>query len=182
MYSLSSRLNAIFACFVMIMAALTIVLFLSTFLKPYQNTASIVVPIFGVRKTVDHTQDHAYRDLGLLAFNLNVNLTNLFDWNVKQLFVYLIAEYKSKYNELNQVILWDNIIRRNDSHIINIQRSPPKYYFYDDGTGLIKNKNVTLTLGYNLIPNSGLLFNYVSHGNYRIQFSNEYNDYNEHSD
>ena len=37
-------------------------------------------------------------DLGFLNFDLETDLTPLFNWNVKQLFLYLTAEYKTKQN------------------------------------------------------------------------------------
>lgn len=33
----------------------------------------------------------------------HAHLTSLFNWNVKQLFVYMTAEYETPTNELNQV-------------------------------------------------------------------------------
>lgn len=37
-------------------------------------------------------------DLGFLNFNLEADLEYLFNWNVKQLFLYLTAEYESEDN------------------------------------------------------------------------------------
>lgn len=37
-------------------------------------------------------------DLAFLNFNLNADLEPLFNWNVKQLFLYLTAEYQTKQN------------------------------------------------------------------------------------
>ena len=42
-------------------------------------------------------------DLGVLRFDLSADMSPVFNWNVKQLFVYLIAEYTSKKHEVNQV-------------------------------------------------------------------------------
>ena len=42
-------------------------------------------------------------DLGVLRFDLTADLTPVFNWNVKQLFLYLIAEYTSEKHEVNQV-------------------------------------------------------------------------------
>lgn len=54
------------------------------------------VPNYGASKEV--------QDLGYLTFDLQTDLSGLFNWNVKQLFLYLTAEYKTEANELNQVI------------------------------------------------------------------------------
>ena len=40
-----------------------------------------------------------------MNFDLEVDLNPVFNWNVKQLFVYLAAEYETKKNEMNQVSL-----------------------------------------------------------------------------
>ena len=37
-------------------------------------------------------------DLGLFNIDLNVDLEPLFNWNVKQLFLYLTAEFETKQN------------------------------------------------------------------------------------
>jgi signal peptidase complex subunit 3 len=37
-------------------------------------------------------------DLGFFNFDLDVDLEPLFNWNVKQLFLYLTAEYQTKQN------------------------------------------------------------------------------------
>ncbi len=37
-------------------------------------------------------------DLGFFNFDLETDLTPLFNWNVKQLFLYLTAEYETKNN------------------------------------------------------------------------------------
>ena len=37
-------------------------------------------------------------------------MRSVFNWNVKQLFVYVTAEYETEANTLNQVVVWDQII------------------------------------------------------------------------
>ena len=40
-------------------------------------------------------------DLGYLTFDLKVDLEPLFNWNVKQLFLYLSAEYSTPKNKVS---------------------------------------------------------------------------------
>ena len=42
-------------------------------------------------------------DLGYLTFDLKVDLEPLFNWNVKQLFLYLSAEYSTPKNKVDLV-------------------------------------------------------------------------------
>ena len=46
----------------------------------------------------EFTNGKKKNDLGFLNFDLNVDLGPLFNWNVKQLFLYLTAEYETKQN------------------------------------------------------------------------------------
>lgn len=58
------------------------------------------------RKSVpDYTVSKEELDLGVITFDIDANLTEVFDWNVKQLFLYLAAEYETKSNKVNQVRL-----------------------------------------------------------------------------
>lgn len=51
----------------------------------------------------DFSASREKNDLGFLTFDLKTDLTDIFNWNVKQLFMYLTAEYVTKNNVLNQV-------------------------------------------------------------------------------
>lgn len=75
-------------------------------------------------------------DLGFLNFDLETDLTPLFNWNVKQLFLYLTAEYKTKSNALNQVVLWDKIVLKGENYKLDYKGAKTKYYLWDDGDGL----------------------------------------------
>lgn len=44
----------------------------------------------------------------------NTDLTPLFDWNTKQLFLYIDAEYTSADGTQNTVVVWDRIVRRRE--------------------------------------------------------------------
>lgn len=37
---------------------------------------------------------------------------------------------------LNQVVLWDKIILRGESTMLNLRDMKSKYFFFDDGNGL----------------------------------------------
>eukprot|EP00058_Branchiostoma_floridae_P025944 XP_002611434.1 hypothetical protein BRAFLDRAFT_117221 [Branchiostoma floridae] len=102
------------------------------------------------------------------------HLQHLFNWNMKQLFLYLTAEYTTPYNKLNQVVLWDKIIRRGENARLDYRSLHSKYYFFDDGKGLRGNQNVTLTLSWNVIPNAGTLPRISGVGSKTFQFPDEY--------
>ncbi|XP_002736991.1 signal peptidase complex subunit 3-like [Saccoglossus kowalevskii] len=170
-----SRLNTIFAFTLSVMAALTFGCFLSTAFKENKTAVDIGTTKAVVKNVPNFAASTRDRnDLGQIAFDLHTELSSLFNWNTKQLFLYLTAEYETKSNKLNQVVLWDKIIRRGETTKLDFKSMNTKYYFFDDGNGLKGNQNVTLTLSWNVIPNAGTLPRIQGEGSYIIQFPDEY--------
>uniref|UniRef100_A0A023FCI0 Signal peptidase complex subunit 3 n=3 Tax=Triatoma infestans TaxID=30076 RepID=A0A023FCI0_TRIIF len=174
MHSLLSRGNAIVAYTLSLLACLTFLCFLSTLFVDYTANSSINTVKVVVKNVPDYSASREKCDLGFITFDLQANLTNLFNWNVKQLFLYLTAEYSTGNNILSQVVLWDKIILRGENAVLDFKSMNTKYYFWDDGNGLKGNPNVTLTLSWNIIPNAGLLPSLVANGRHSFSFPSEY--------
>ncbi|KAK7097321.1 signal peptidase complex subunit 3-like [Littorina saxatilis] len=169
-----SRLNTIFAFTLSVMAALTFCCFLTTAFNSHKSKIDIGTSKVTVKNVPDYSADRERSDLGFVVFDMSADLTPLFNWNVKQLFLYLTAEYKTADNVLNQVVLWDKIIVRGENAILNLKNANTKYYFWDYGNGLKGNENVTMSLSWNVVPNAGTLPKVMGDGRHRIQFPTEY--------
>uniref|UniRef100_A0A0N4ZFD3 Signal peptidase complex subunit 3 n=1 Tax=Parastrongyloides trichosuri TaxID=131310 RepID=A0A0N4ZFD3_PARTI len=174
MHNLWSRFNNLLAFTLTVLAAATFAAFVSSYL--IHGTAVTTLDATNVRvKNVPsripggHNNDFAHMQL-----NIEADLTSVFNWNVKELFVYLVAEYKSKNNAFNQVTLWDQVVLRNDRVVINEKNIYPEYYFFDDGSNLLKHDNVSLTLNWEVIPNAGFMFHERVKGSHRIRFPSTY--------
>ncbi|NXS08685.1 SPCS3 peptidase, partial [Neodrepanis coruscans] len=132
------------------------------------------------RKNVeDFTGPRERSDLGFVTFDITADILNgkngsIFDWNVKQLFLYLSAEYSTKNNALNQVVLWDKIMLRGDNPRLSLKDMKSKYFFFDDGNGLRGNRNITLTLSWNVVPNAGILPLVTGSGHVSVPFPDTY--------
>jgi len=176
MHSVLSRLNVVFAYNLSVLAAVTFGCFLSTYiLLPKQEPAiNYAVSRNIVKHVRDFTAVRAKNDLGFLKFNLKTDLQPLFNWNIKQLFLYLVAEYETENNKLNQVVLWDKIIKRGENAYLDLSSMNCKYYFFDDGAGLKGHENVTLTFSWNLIPNAGILHRIKAEDRFSFQFPDTY--------
>ena len=48
----------------------------------------------------------------------------------------LIIEVDGCLQKVNQVVIWDKIIRRGEDAVLDYTDLKSKYYFYDDGHGL----------------------------------------------
>ncbi|XP_069696841.1 signal peptidase complex subunit 3 [Periplaneta americana] len=174
MHSVLTRGNAILAYTLSVLAALTFCCFISTVFIDYRTKATMNTVKVVVKNVPDYSASREKNDLGFLTFDLQTDLTHLFNWNVKQLFLYLTAEYSTPTNKLNQVVLWDKIILRGENAILDFKNMNTKYYFWDDGNGLKGNPNVTLTLSWNIIPNAGLLPSIFALGQHVFRFPTEY--------
>ncbi|RNA25254.1 signal peptidase complex subunit 3-like [Brachionus plicatilis] len=174
MHSLLSRANALFAFTLTVTGVLAFGLFLTTFIYEQNGT----VKINSAKATVKHLTEFGAgkkkNDIGFFNFDLDADFEPLFNWNVKQLFLYLTAEYTTPRNKLNEVVLWDKIVLKGDNYKLKMRNAKTKYFFWDDGTGLKGNKNVTLYLTWNIIPNVGGLPNIPVDGAHRIVFPDQY--------
>jgi signal peptidase complex subunit 3 len=176
MNTLLSRTNAIFAFTLSVLASLTFLCSLSTAFKSYNVLMD--VKMNSVKKVVKNVADYSAgrerNDLGFMTFNLDTDMSQLFDWNTKQLFLYLTAHYKTPQNVVNQVVLWDHIIERGEETKISLKNHHTKYYFWDDGNGLRGNNNITLTLSVNVVPNAGILPIATASASHVFAFPGEY--------
>jgi len=174
----TSRANVILANTLSVLAALTGVLFITTIYLPVEPKFSIKVNEVQLRNAPDHMsgkRDHL--DLALLNYDIKVDMSESFHWNVKMIFLYLVSEYTNQDNKVNQVVLWDKIVMRGDNPIVDLKNMRTKYFFFDDGNHL-RGENVTLTLHWNVVPNAGLLPN-TAGGNVVSQvLPAEYTNYN----
>ena len=83
-----------------------------------------------------------------------------FHWNIKQLFVYVIATYKTPTNPKNQIVLWDRIVEATDSYETKILKEENlfvKYGLVDQGAEL-RGAEVELSLMWDHMPLTGMLY------------------------
>ncbi|XP_018934614.1 signal peptidase complex subunit 3-like [Cyprinus carpio] len=174
MNTVLSRANSLFAFSLSVMAALTFGCFITTAFKDRSVPVDIHVSKVMIKNVDDFTGPRERSDLGFVTFDISANLQPIFDWNVKELFLYLTAEYSTKSNALNQVVLWDRIVLRGDNTKLNLKDVKSKYFFFDDGSGLRANKNITLTLSWNVVPNAGILPSVMGSGHKSLAFPETY--------
>jgi signal peptidase complex subunit 3 len=105
--------------------------------------------------TLRSLKSHGGVDRALLSIDMKVDLSPAFHWNIKQLFVYVVAIYETDGRN-NQVVLWDKIVEAGDNKVIDEQNLFVKYALVDKGAEL-RGKNVTLQLQWDHMPITGTL-------------------------
>lgn len=155
MHNIWVRLNAV------LFFALTVLLFLATLcaFSTYLHRGKPSLSVLRIN-TLESLRNHGGVDRALLRFDLKADLSQAFHWNIKQLFVFVVAEYESKANPLNQVIIWDKIVKSPAEAVLNYPNEFVKYALIDQGAEL-RNKTVTLKLMFDHMPLTGRLYNGV---------------------
>ncbi|KAK0418462.1 hypothetical protein QR680_013570 [Steinernema hermaphroditum] len=174
MHTLWTRANAIFAFTLSVLAAATFAAFLSTLAANTSAPVHIKVSNPRLKSVSDYSANGARSDLAMFGMDIEVDVSPIYNWNVKQLFLYLVAEYQTPKNVMNQVVLWDKIIMRDERSVVHEENLVPKYYFFDDGNNLLNHKNVTLQLRWNVIPNAGYIRLAQGEGTTKVEFPASY--------
>lgn len=72
--------------------------------------ASIVARDVQIAKGIPQAYNRKPGELASIRFDLNADLSPLFTWNTKQLFVYVTANYPTKDGQMAESVIWDMII------------------------------------------------------------------------
>jgi len=167
MYSVWTRANALFSYASMVLLTAALASYATSFFFPQTPVVDLRIGSPFVRKAVGFGSDQAS-----ITFDLQADLTSLFNWNTKQLFLFITAEYETSKNKVNQVVVWDKLILDKESAVLNLEKAIGKYMLVDQGFGLRSNK-IKFTLYWDLLPITGL--NSVgSAGTVSVAFPSEY--------
>lgn len=136
-----NRANAVFCSLMVSLGVLALANIASSFF--------LVGPISGsvaVRDVYGFGYNYALNgDQAVLSLDIEADLRGLFQWNAKQLFVFVVAEYESPQHPSNQVVVFDRIITDESAAVLNLVNVPAKYHLRDKGKGL-RGREVTLKL------------------------------------
>merc|ERR1719203_2545525 len=98
---------------------------LTTHLPAFATNPSGTV---GLHKVHDLTVNtYLNMDQSTLSFDLNHDLTSEFNWNMNQLFVYMVASYNSSSNVRNEVTLWDRIVSNEEEAMLAARQLMVEY-------------------------------------------------------
>lgn len=94
------------------------------------------------------------QDVALVRLDIDADLRSVWNWNVKQLFVYVVAEYTSPTHAHNEVVIWDEIVESEEDSLLQLRGERVKYPLRDYGTDL-RGADVKLSLLYDVMPITG---------------------------
>lgn len=152
-----TRLNTLSSVGMYAMTAVAMAAFLTTNFLDMSHHVDFKVNKVMVKNVQEFSTRDSRNDVASLTFDLQFDTDPLWNWNTKQLYMYLVAEYVTERNDLNQVVVWDKIVEKHklmklkSKGKLTYKSTKNKYYFFDDGAGLLGHQNVTFYLAYNVI-------------------------------
>ena len=155
MDSYSNRASSLFTTFTSVLFTVAALNHLTSYFNSPHPTGSIAL---AKGSTVEYSEFKQYRaDQVRFEFDLTADLTSEYNWNVNQLYVYVVATYSTSKAEKNEVVVYDKIIKNFDEFKLNLKNVKSKYVLRDEFKGTLAGKKVTLVLRYQVMPIFGLL-------------------------
>lgn len=161
MHNVLTRLNNVVFFALTVLVSMAIMAAMSTYL--HEGVPDIKLLKVSKLKTL---RNHGGVDRALMTFDLEADMRPAFNWNVKQLFVYVLAEYKSEKNSLNQIVVWDKIVESENMEedaVIKLKKQSVKYALIDQGAEL-RNKTINFSLAWDHMPYTGRLYQGIGAG------------------
>ncbi|KID72801.1 Signal peptidase complex subunit SPC3 [Metarhizium brunneum] len=186
MHSSFTRIQNVFGFFTTVACVLAGFIAATDLLAARNPSGTLIPTNIQVVKGRPHYYSSKKEEYAIIKFSLDADLSSLFTWNTKQLFVYVTADWPSAegQNATNSAVIWDSIITNPSAdHLQNIgpiamkklKRSAegktidpsrgllklnnqrPKYQITHPSGKIASVNDVTLKLHYNVQPWVGLL-------------------------
>ncbi|KAH6689569.1 signal peptidase subunit-domain-containing protein [Plectosphaerella plurivora] len=188
MFNSLNRLQTVFGSFTTFAFVVATLIALSDLVTPRAPSVGVIkTDSVQVVKGRPHYYSSKKEEYAIIKFSLDADLSDLFTWNTKQVFVYITAEWPdstSGQNVTNKAVIWDQIITSPSAdHLTNIgpvakrkliqsakgkaidpsrgklklKNQKPKYQITHPTGKIAETDNVKLKLHYNVQPWVGLL-------------------------
>jgi len=121
-------------------------------------------------------------EIARFSFDLKLDLSRIWNWNFKIIFVWLKAEYSTTVNGKvmhHQAVLWDAIIRSREDANLTLTNVAAEYPLFDTKNSL-RSADVNLTVSFEVIPNIGLLKAFTIPTVYPVTLPATYQNYQGH--
>ncbi|KAF3926665.1 hypothetical protein ABW21_db0201700 [Orbilia brochopaga] len=176
MHSSLVRLQQVFGLLTTVSFVLATAIALTSYMYPMNPTASLTVndvAVYGISLSAEHAAHHTtnsairrrsggyystrVNEYANIKFDLDADFDSLYNWNTKQIFVWISASYGGDRYPANEAVIWDKIIDASaPSKKLTYKNIKAKYNIHDI-TGDYSHRNATLKLSWNVQPHVGVL-------------------------
>ncbi|KAJ3498835.1 hypothetical protein NLG97_g813 [Lecanicillium saksenae] len=184
MYNSFNRIQNVFGFFTTVACVFGAFIAATDLFSPRDPSGVITPQNIQVVKGRPHYYSSKKEEYAIIRFSLDADLSSLFTWNTKNLFVYVTADWPGPDNTTNSAVIWDSIITNPSAdHLLNVgphtlkkmrklsagksidpsrgklklKNQKPKYQITHPSGKIAETADVTLKLHYNVQPWVGLL-------------------------
>mmetsp|Transcript_73113 Transcript_73113/g.89706 ORF Transcript_73113/g.89706 Transcript_73113/m.89706 type:complete len:214 (-) Transcript_73113:87-728(-) len=166
MHSYLSRLNAVFFFGLMCLGTCGVIAALSSFIpfvNPPDSAKNLIARVTGINLDKFITGSAVLRprvrrsryEVANIDLNGNIDLTDEWHWNTKQIFIWLSANYKTN-KKSSEISLWDRLIESKEESIFNLYNAKTEYDLIDMDLSL-KGNNISYILRWDIHPWIGFI-------------------------
>lgn len=159
MHSLWSRANAIFFYGVTVLLILAFASSFTTlwFTPVYDVKVLRFNDLKTIRSMFEQQSRGASTDRALFTFDLEADLRGVWNWNVKQLFCYITADFVTPSNVRNELVVWDKVVTAPAGAVFSMLDHQIKYPLIDQHREL-RGAALSLTLHWDVMPITGIIY------------------------
>ena len=172
MHSFTARLNGPFFYGITVLGILAAISGLSVFFIPQSGNAEL--SNVQVTKLIKNTSSRW--DEAKITFDLAIDLSQVWNWNTKLIFVWIEADYANPPESRNQVIIWDKIIWRNQYNpsqgVLTLKDNAGKYWMRTKDYDL-RGTEVVLKVRWEVVPIVGINYK-MDGGSVKVVFPSSY--------
>ena len=155
MDSYSNRASSLFTTFTSVLFALATLNHITSYFYSPNPIAKLSI---SKDSATEYSLYKSYKgDQVKFDFDLSLDLTTEYNWNVKQIYLFVVATYETKKNQKNEVVVYDNILKDFKDLKFKISKSKVKYALRDEFQGTLSDVEITLSVRYQVMPIFGLL-------------------------
>ncbi len=155
MDSYSNRASSLFTTFTTVLFTVAVLNHLTSYVCSPTPTGRITMSDHGILEYSEFKQFKA--DQIKFDFDMTLDLTSEYNWNVNQIYVFVVASYETSRNSKNEVVIYDRIIKEFNEYKLYMRLIRTKYSLRDEFKGLLGGKKVTLSIRYQVMPIFGVL-------------------------
>ncbi|KAJ1956319.1 Signal peptidase complex subunit [Dispira parvispora] len=160
MYNQLQRLNSVVTFALTVAFVLMGVVSFTSLYQPLDASANVKVKGIRLRQGSSfpdyYNENAAKSEYVHLAMDIDADLTKLFHWNTKQVFLMLVAEYETPKMATNQLVLWDTIVQSPEDAQFKLRKYRNKYHF-NHFSRKFDTQSANLTFYWDITPHIGLL-------------------------
>lgn len=91
------------------------------------------------------------------SFDMSVDLSTEYNWNVNQIYLFVVATYETDKNKKNEVVIYDRILRTVEEFSFSLKNQRVKYPLRDEHKNTLAGRKVKLSIRYQLMPIFGFM-------------------------